>query len=306
MSLQQWVCVSFLHIFSIVSRSCSHLGTGPREWILILRARHPILSNTRRPFWCMWRMNTVPNIDVCRSINLKVYRPTISSTAQWLQDLVNLPVIYMIWTVMMQNTWCLTMWLKWHLDEVILQHTNWPPPGSFWNHHLSSISNGSKSAVRFRVQVVTKLTHCNGFYHIKNPNHTKPAVFWPVAHLHKLRTMATIKYLSSDRVTIWYICKRCISGCSFISWSPICDPINIHSVSVTHGQFSAQIQRDSMNINHIAIGTRGGERASRSASFTYKSHCDTIRTPILNWSTSSEFGNIRLCCMQIPAKNTWF
>jgi len=49
-------------------------------------------------------MNTWPNIDVCPSLNLKAYLPTISSTLQWLADLVSLLVIHMICPAVMKNT----------------------------------------------------------------------------------------------------------------------------------------------------------------------------------------------------------
>jgi len=107
--LQRWVWFSFLHISSILSRSCDCLGCRTGEWISILSTRHPILHNTWRPFWTMWWMNTVPNLDVSQSINPKAYRAISSSHPQWLQDLVNHPLIHMIYPAMMKNTWHLTM-----------------------------------------------------------------------------------------------------------------------------------------------------------------------------------------------------
>jgi len=109
---------------SILSRSCDRLGSGTMEWISILRTRHPILHNTRRSFWSRWRMNTVQLIDVCQSINLKVYQATISSPPQWHQDPVNHPLICMLCPTMLKNTWHPTMWLKQHPDETIVQHAS--------------------------------------------------------------------------------------------------------------------------------------------------------------------------------------
>jgi len=74
--------------------------------------------------------------------------------------------------------------------------------------------------------------HCNGFHPINIMNHTKPAVFWLVPQFPKLQCLALIKYLSSDCITIWYICKRCSFAWSFTCCSPICDPINIPWVAV--------------------------------------------------------------------------
>jgi len=51
-------------------------------------------------------------------------------------------------------------------------------------------------------------------------------------------------------------------------------------------------QSDAMNSDWIANWRMGGERASKTASFTYISYCDTIRTQILNWSQSCEFATM--------------
>ena len=134
--LQRWGCFSFLHISLILSGSCDGLGSGTWEWILILRMRYLILHNTRSPYWSMWRMNTVPNFDVCRSINSKANWATILSPPQWPQNPVNYSFILMICPAMMKNTWLLPMWLKWQPDEAIAQHANWPPPGPIWIHRL--------------------------------------------------------------------------------------------------------------------------------------------------------------------------
>jgi len=137
----------------------------------------------------------------------------------------------------------------------------------------------------------------NRFHSIKNPKHTGPAVLWLVSPLRELRTSAQMKFLSSDHTAIWYICKRCSFEGSFISCSPICDPINSHWVTAKNAQFSALFHSNSTNIDWITHWKTGGERASKTASCTYISYCDTIRTQILNWRESSEFAEIRLCCM---------
>jgi len=130
--LRRRVWFSFQHISSILSGCCDCLECGTREWILLLRMRHPILPNTNRPVWSMRRMMTIPNIDVCQSINLTVSRAAISSPLQWLQDPVNRHVIHIICPAMMNNTDRLAMWLKRHLHEVITQHAYWLLQGSIW------------------------------------------------------------------------------------------------------------------------------------------------------------------------------
>jgi len=63
--LQRLVCSWFRHISLILSRSCDRLGSGTREWILILKTTYFIIPNTWRPLWSMWRTNTAWDIDVC-------------------------------------------------------------------------------------------------------------------------------------------------------------------------------------------------------------------------------------------------
>ena len=104
--LQWQVCLSFWLISSILSGSCDHVENRTKEWILILRTRHSILPNTMRPFWSMWRMNTVSNIKVYWSMNSKAYRGAISSPPQPLQHPVNQPLIHMSCPAMMKNTEC--------------------------------------------------------------------------------------------------------------------------------------------------------------------------------------------------------
>jgi len=146
---------------------------------------------------------------------------------------------------------------------------------------------------------------CNGFYPIKKPNRTEPAVFWAVPHFRKLRSLAPIKFLSFDRITIWYIRKRSSFRCSFTTWSPIWDPITIRWVASTDAKFSALFDNNSMNSDRIANWRMGGERPSKTASFAYISYCDTITTQILNWGQNTEFAKMRLCSMINPAKKPW-
>jgi len=67
--LQRLVCYWFWHIPLILSRGCDCLRSGTSEWICILKMRLFILPDSRRPFWSMWRMNTVLNIDFYRVLN---------------------------------------------------------------------------------------------------------------------------------------------------------------------------------------------------------------------------------------------
>ena len=137
-------CFSFLHTSSILSGSSDRLESRTTKLILILRTRHHIQPNTKRPFWSMWRMNTAPNIDMCQSINSNAYRAAISSPLQRPQDPVNHPLIHMICPAMMTITKRLTMWLRRHPDEAIAQHAYWPLPGSICIRRLKRRRTGGK------------------------------------------------------------------------------------------------------------------------------------------------------------------
>jgi len=92
----------------------------------------------------MWRMNTVPNIDVCRSMGTKSFRVAISSTLQQLQDPVIHRLIHMICPAMTKNIQRLTLSLRGHPDEAIAQHADWPPPGYIWIRCLKHQNTGGK------------------------------------------------------------------------------------------------------------------------------------------------------------------
>jgi len=62
---------------------------------------------------------------------------------------------------------------------------------------------------------------------------------------------------------------------------------------------------DWKNIDRIANWRLGDEWASRTAYSRDISYCDTIRTQILNWSSSSVFAKMRLCSMINPGNKQW-
>jgi len=141
----------------ILSGGGHHLGCGTRELIFILRTRHSILPNTKRSFWSMCRINTVPNFDVYQSITLKMYRAVILSPPKRHEDLVNHHLIHMICPMMMKNISCRTIWLKWHLDEEIMQNAKWPPLGSIIIHRMKHQWTTGKL---IQISIITTSTQC--------------------------------------------------------------------------------------------------------------------------------------------------
>jgi len=153
--LQWCACFVFPHILLIFSASCNHLERGTKAWILILRMRHLTLHNTWRRFWSMWRMNTLLNIDACRSINPKPYRVAISSFLQLLKGPMNHPLMPMIRPAMMRNPWHLTMSMRWYPDNAILQPASWTPPCSIGIRHQKHQTTGGNS---IQISLITTLT----------------------------------------------------------------------------------------------------------------------------------------------------
>jgi len=192
--------------------------------------------------------------------------------------------------------------MSWYLFGVVTQ-TLWggsPIQRPIFNHAVECTGVVLATAPGYpaRVQLGTGILALVQFWnrHGTSP-HLQPQFFGRVLptaerHLRQLRTFAPIKYWSSDRITLWYICKRCSFECTFTPFSPICDPIKIHPVTVKESQKLGIFHSDSMNIHRIANWRNGGETACTTASFMYISYCDTIRSQILHWSQSSKLAKL--------------
>jgi len=66
---------------SVWTRTRTH-SHGP-EPLLTLLTTHPIPLNTKRPFWTMFRMNTVQHIDVCSVSNGSSFGPGRYYRSAW-------------------------------------------------------------------------------------------------------------------------------------------------------------------------------------------------------------------------------
>jgi len=99
-SLQRPVYYSFQQISLILAGSRDHIRCGTRQWLFILRTRLLILPNTRRPVCRMRRMNTVPNIDECPSLNPKKFRQPFNSPLQ----------SFGIWSIIFWSIWYVQRW----------------------------------------------------------------------------------------------------------------------------------------------------------------------------------------------------
>jgi len=148
--------------------------------------------NTIRCLLSMWRMNTVPNIVICMSLNPKPYRATISFPPQQLLELINHLLIHLIRPVKMKNTWGLIMWLKQPPDEAIPWHTYWQLQRSIWIHRLNTQRPGGKwiwilmittmTQWRLAVHFEYRISPTGGVNQRKHTQHTPVDQMWDMAY----------------------------------------------------------------------------------------------------------------------------
>jgi hypothetical protein len=112
-----------------------------------------------------------------------------------------------------------------------------------------------------------------------------------------LRTLAPIKYLSSDSIVTRSICRLCRINRSCTSRFHICNPTNIRLVATKTHQFRLKLcgfRRHSTTIGWIGNLNVGGQRVVHFVQSTYWSCHDTITTQILNYSPSCRNHNMEL------------
>jgi len=101
-----------------------------------------MLLNTKRPFWNLWRTNTMSNIDMSHSLNPNAYRPKISFSPPWLQDPINYSFMHRICAGIMKYTYHQTVRLKPRLDKAIALQAYRLLPGSIRIHLLNHQRTG--------------------------------------------------------------------------------------------------------------------------------------------------------------------
>jgi len=174
---------------------------------------------------------------------------------------------------------------------LMLMHT----PRIMWEP-VRNLQFGSMS------RLVPNWNHCDRLYPSKELNCTEPVVLWPVPQFREFRTIARMRYSSADCTTVQYIRIWCSFAYCSTSSAPNWDPINIRWVTVKNAHFLELFHRNSTNIDWIVNWRKGAESAWKTASYTYISYCDTIRTQIVNWSLSFLFAKMKLCYMHHVAK----
>jgi hypothetical protein len=155
------------------------------------------------------------------------------------------------------------------------------------------LAMGQNSWFRSRSGSDPERDHYNGF----------PPTTW---HF-KSTILAPIKYLSSDCIVTWSVCRLRTVRPSFPSRSHICDRTNICWVAIENPHISAEILRSLTAIQQISVQSQIWQREVKEGAETAQSAylwChNTIRTQILNWSQSCRNHNMEPWSGSNPSPN---
>ena len=97
---------------------------------------------------------------------------------------------------------------------------------------------------------------CNGSYHTKTRTVAIGPVLPPKTRHFNITTLASIKYLSSDRIMTWSVCRLCSSSRSFTSRFQICVPTNIRWVAIENPLISRKMGLYFTATQRITVGSQ--------------------------------------------------
>jgi len=169
-----------------------------------------------------------------------------------------------------------------------------------------SVSNSSKSALRFRVKVGTELEPLQWLLPKQKtePHRTRSFLARStILHTQHIDSNSVFEFkfyhnmIYTYKMQFWTLSHHLVSDLRSDQYS---------LSHCTNSRFSLFIHGNSINIDRIANWRQGGETACKTASFKYISYCDTIRTQIHNWSQCTEFAKMNLCCMYNTGKKQRF
>ena len=100
-------------------------------------------------------------------------------------------------------------------------------------------------------------------------SHSKPAP-------QKSTFLAPIKYLSSDRITTWSICRLCNFSRSFTSRFEICEPTSIHWVAIENQPMSLKFSVDFTATQRISVGSQIWKREVKEPIVLHNSCTDYV------------------------------
>jgi len=117
---------------------------------------------------------------------------------------------------------------------------------------------------------------CNGLYHAK----TWTVAIGPVLPLKtrnfNCKTLAPMKYLSSDRIVTWSLCRLCRSRRSVTSRFQICYSTNIHSVAIENWWIPLEIGHNLTPTQWISLGSQIWKWEAKALRVLYNQHTDHV------------------------------
>ena len=131
---------------------------------------------------------------------------------------------------------CWLYWLHWHLVVEMSSLTVKRP-----KYKSQMLANGPYSQVSSGSGSTQNQTITTGLTTRKTRTIRKGPVLPPKTRHFKFTIFAPIKYLSSDSIATWSICRLCIFRRSVTSHIQICDWTNIHCVTVKNPGISLKM-----------------------------------------------------------------
>ena len=124
-----------------------------------------------------------------------------------------------------------------------------------WSQPLV-LATGPKCRVGSRSGSTRTRTVATGLTTPKTQTIGNGAVLPPKTRHLKLTILAPIKYLSSDRITTWSVCRLCSFGRSFTSRFQICDLTSIRWVTIENPPISLKITHYFATTQRISVGSQ--------------------------------------------------
>jgi len=121
-----------------------------------------------------------------------------------------------------------------------------------------------------------KSNRCNGSYHMKTRTVAIGPVLPPKTWHFNIKSLAPIKYLSSDGIMTQSICKLCSFMRTFTSRFQICDRTNIHWVAIESLQISLEIWLYFTAILRILVRSQIWKREVKERIKLHNLHIDHV------------------------------
>jgi hypothetical protein len=128
--------------------------------------------------------------------------------------------------------------------------------------------------------------------------------FSPKTRHFKSTILAPIKYLSSDCIVTWSVCRLCSFSPSFNSRCQICNWSNIRWVAIENLHFSAEISPSFKAIKRILVQSQIWQREVKEGLKLHNLHTDhvTIRSELRYLIGAQVAGTVISNCGVVPTR----